>query len=53
MPTNSTSDRSLSVPVPSSAPPMNKIDATGSNAVSEVLIDRTSVWFSARFAASL
>ncbi len=53
MPTNSTSDRSFSSPLPSSSEPTTRIAATGSYAVSEVLMDRTRVWFSARFAASL
>ena len=53
MPTNSTRARSFSVPAPSRPAPTNRIDATGRSAVSEVLIDRTRVWLSARLAASL
>ena len=53
MPTNSTSDRSFSSPLPSSSVPTIRIAVTGSSAMSEVLMDRTSVWFSARLAASL
>ena len=33
--------------------PTNRIAPTGSRAMTEVLIDRTSVWLTARFAASL
>jgi preprotein translocase subunit SecF len=43
----------FSVPAPSRPPPMNRIEATGSKAMSDVLMDRTRVWFSARFAAWL
>jgi len=32
--------------------PATNNPATGSNAISEVLIDRISVWLTARFAAS-
>ena len=53
MPTNSASDRSLSVPAPRMHEPTNRIAPTGSRAMIEVLIDRTSVWLTARFAASL
>ena len=53
MPTNSTSARSLSSPFPSSVTPTTRIEATGSSAMIEVLMDRTRVWFRARFAAWL
>ena len=53
MPTNSTSARSCSSPGPSTALPMNRMAATGSSAMSEVLIDLIRVWFSARLAAWL
>ncbi len=52
MPTNSASAMSRRVPAPSRKAPMNRIAATGSTATIEVLIDRTSVWFSARLAIS-
>ena len=51
-PTNRISARSLIVPTPSSPAPTNSSPATGSSAISEVLIERISVWFTARFAAS-
>ena len=51
-PTNSTSARSLIVPTPSSPAPTNSSPATGSSAISEVLIERISVWLTARLAAS-
>ena len=51
MPTNSTSARSLSSPLPSSVTLTARIDATGSSAITEVLMDLTRVWFSARLAA--
>ena len=53
MPTKSTSARSFSSPAPRNPAPTNRIEATGSRAMIEVLIDRTSVWFSAWFAAWL
>ena len=53
MPTNSTSARSFSSPAPSSPAPTNRMDATGSRAITEVLIERTRVWLSARLAAWL
>ncbi len=53
MPTNSTSARSVSSFTPSTARPMNKMAVTGSRAITEVLMDRTRVWFSARLAAWL
>ena len=40
------------VPTPSSPAPTNSSPATGSNAISDVLIERISVWLTARFAAS-
>jgi hypothetical protein len=52
MPTICTSARSASVPTPSSPTPTTIRPSTGSTAISEVLIERISVWFSARFAAS-
>ena len=53
IPTNSASDRSFSGPVPRTTVPTNRIDPTGSSAISVVLIDRTRVWLTARLAASL
>ena len=53
MPTKSTSARSFSSPAPRNPAPTNRMDATGSSAISEVLIERTSVWLSAWFAAWL
>ena len=53
MPTNSTSARSFSSPAPSRPAPMNRIAATGSSAMTEVLMDRTRVWLSAWLAAWL
>jgi hypothetical protein len=53
MPTNSTSARSFSSPAPSTPAPMNRIAATGSSAMTEVLMDRTRVWLSAWLAAWL
>ena len=50
-PTNRARDRSFSVPAPSSSAPMNRIEPIGSSATTEVLIDRTKVWLSARLAA--
>jgi hypothetical protein len=53
MPTNRASARSLSVPAPSRPAPTKRMAATGSSAMIEVLIERTSVWLTARFAAWL
>ena len=52
MPTNSARARSLSGPVPRIAAPANSSAPTGSKAVTDVLIERTSVWLSARLACS-
>ena len=52
MPMNSTRAMSRRVPAPSRNAPMNKIEPTGSTATTEVLIERTRVWFTARFAPS-
>ena len=52
MPTNRASARSFSGPVPSTRTPTISSAATGSSAVTEVLIERTSVWLTARFARS-
>ena len=51
-PTNRISARSLIVPTPRMPAPTNSSPATGSSAISEVLIERIRVWFTARFAAS-
>ena len=52
MPTNSASAMSRSVPAPRMNAPTNRIAPTGSSATTEVLIDRTSVWLTARLAFS-
>ena len=52
MPTICTSARSASVPTPSSPTPITISATTGSTANREVFSDRTSVWLSARLAAS-
>ena len=52
MPTNSASAMSRSVPAPRMNAPMNRMPLTGSSATTEVLIDRTRVWFTARFDSS-
>ena len=52
MPTNSASAMSRSVPAPSSPAPMNRIEPTGRMPTTEVVMDRTSVWFTARFTFS-
>jgi hypothetical protein len=52
IPTIWTSARSASVPTPSTPTPTIIRPMTGSTAMSEVLIDRISVWLSARLAAS-
>jgi hypothetical protein len=51
-PTNSTRARSLRVPTPSRPAPTNSSPATGSSAITEVLMERISVWLTARLAAS-
>ena len=48
---NSATDRSSSDPAPSRPAPMTSRPSTGSSAITEVLIDRTRVWLTARFAA--
>ena len=48
MPMNSAREMSRRVPAPSTYDPMKRIAATGSSATTEVLIERTSVWFTAR-----
>ena len=40
---NNASERSLRVPAPSSPAPTNRIEPTGSNAIKDVLNDRTKV----------
>ncbi len=52
IPMNRASEMSRSVPAPSSRAPMNRIPPTGSRATTEVLIERTRVWFTARLASS-
>src|SRR5262245_17023144 len=52
MPMNSASERSFSGPAPSTMVETARIAPTGSNAVIEVLIDRTNVWLTARLASS-
>ncbi len=52
MPTICTSARSARVPTPSRPTPITISPITGSTAMSEVLIERISVWLSARLAAS-
>ena len=51
MPTNSASARSFSEPLPSWTTPTYRIAPTGRSATIEVLIERTSVWLTARFAS--
>ena len=50
-PTSWASARSFSVPAPSRPAPMNSSDATGSSAMSDVLIERIRVWLTASLAA--
>ena len=52
MPTNSASARSFSALEPSCTVPTYRIAPTGISATIEVLIERTRVWFTARFACS-
>jgi hypothetical protein len=52
IPTNSTRPRSRSVPAPRRPAPMKSRPPTGSSATRPVLIDRISVWLTARLAAS-
>ena len=52
MPTNRASAMSRSVPAPRRNAPTNRIAPTGSSATTEVLIERTSVWLTARLAFS-
>ena len=52
MPTNSASARSFSEPEPSCTAPTYRMQPTGISATIEVLIERTSVWLTARLAAS-
>ena len=52
MPTKIASEMSRSVSAPSTNAPMNRIAATGRSATTVVLIERTSVWFTARFTDS-
>lgn len=51
-PMKSANEMSRRVPAPSRIEPMNKIEATGRIATTEVLIERTRVWFTARFTRS-
>ena len=51
IPTNSARLRSSRVPGPRTVNPTTRIAATGSRATTEVLIERTRVWLTARFAA--
>ena len=44
-------ERSLRVPAPSRPAPTKRIDPTGIKATIVVLIERTTVWFTARLAA--
>ena len=53
MPTNSASDRSLSVPAPSRNAPTNSSPVTGSSAMRVVLTERMNDWFSASSEASV
>ena len=48
---NKAKERSLRVPAPSNPAATKRIDPTGINATIVVLIDRTTVWFTARLAA--
>ena len=52
MPMNRASEMSVRVPVPSSTDPMSRIEPTGSSATTEVLMERTIVWLTARFTNS-
>ena len=52
MPTNRASARSFIEPEPSWTAPTYRIAPTGISATIEVLIERTRVWLTARFAAS-
>ena len=52
IPMKSASERSSRVPGPSLAKPMTSTAMIGSTAMTVVLIERTRVWFTARFAAS-
>ena len=52
MPMNSTNDRSTWVPGPMRVKPMTRTAAIGRSATTVVLMERTTVWFTARFAAS-
>lgn len=52
MPMSSASEMSRSVSAPRAPAPMKRIAATGSAATTLVLIDRTSVWFTARLTDS-
>ncbi len=52
MPMNSASDRSSSVPGPSSVKPTKSTAAIGRSATTVVLIERTRVWLTARLAAA-
>jgi hypothetical protein len=51
IPTNSARLRSSRVPGPSSVNPTTRIAAIGRSATTVVLMDRTRVWLTARFAA--
>jgi hypothetical protein len=52
IPMNKASEMSRRVPAPKTKAPMNKIAATGRTATIEVLMERTSVWFTARLTRS-
>lgn len=52
MPMNSARAMSRRVPAPRRKTPTKRIAATGSTPTTEVLMDRTRVWFTARLAAS-
>ncbi len=51
MPMNSTSERSRSTPGPSQRAPTTSTAAIGSRPITVVLMERTIVWLTARFAA--
>ena len=52
IPMNRAREMSLRVPAPSRNAPMARIEPIGSSATTEVLIDRTRVWFAASSTSS-
>ena len=52
MPMNSASEMSFRVPAPRRNAPMTRIEPIGSRATTEVLIERTRVWFAASSTSS-